>query len=452
MLKRLMAVAVMVCMCLGCYGCGDKKEADNRTEIRIWTNNSHSKEVVTKLAEKWNETTGKEKGIKIKYEVREGDPGQDVDVALAAGNAPEMFAYLSLSHIADGKILALDDIEGGKELMAKYPKELLSGYTFGGKTYCVPFSASTRGLVYNKDMFKKAGIVDENGEPTPPETWDEVVEYAKKLTNPDKGEYGIIFPMKWGTWVTSDMLSPGFSSIGFDGYNPVTGKYDYTGYEPIFNAIMQMKKDNSYFPGAEGLDNDPARAKFSEGVIGMKFAFSWDVGVFNDQFPAKCDWGVAEYPVVDKDNKYMSLMSINGDMVINKEAAEKVGVDKVFEVYKWWYSPEVITELYKNCYEIPVMSDMILDDELYSDKKGWKEFCALADISTPRPKGMPADLSGKEDIVSMFVNKVWPGEAKPATVLKEYTKIVNEGVEKYKKLHPEEDYEQYINKDWNIKR
>ncbi|UKI36827.1 MAG: hypothetical protein L6V93_00690 [Clostridiales bacterium] len=71
----------------------------------------------------------------------------------------------------------------------------------------------------------------------------------KKLTNVSKDEYGIAFPMKWDTWVTSDMLSPGFSSVGFDGYNPVTGEYDYTGYEPIFNAVMQIKgKTSLTFP------------------------------------------------------------------------------------------------------------------------------------------------------------------------------------------------------------
>lgn len=32
----------------------------------------------------------------------------------------------------------------------------------------------------------------------------------------------------------------------------------------------------------------------------MKMAISWDVGVLNDQFPAKCDWGVCDLPVMDE--------------------------------------------------------------------------------------------------------------------------------------------------------
>ncbi|UKI35906.1 MAG: hypothetical protein L6V93_17925 [Clostridiales bacterium] len=57
-------------------------------------------------------------------------------------------------------------------------------------------------------------------------------------------------------------------------------------------AIMQIKSDGSYYPGAEGIDNDPARARFAEGNIGMKIGYSWDVGVLNDQFPCKNATGV----------------------------------------------------------------------------------------------------------------------------------------------------------------
>ncbi|MBR6849880.1 MAG: extracellular solute-binding protein, partial [Lachnospiraceae bacterium] len=68
---------------------------------------------------------------------------------------------------------------------------------YNGKTYTVPITAGPQGLLYNKDLFKAAGLVDENGEPTPPETFDELVEYAKILTDVGKKQYGIILPLKW---------------------------------------------------------------------------------------------------------------------------------------------------------------------------------------------------------------------------------------------------------------
>ena len=81
---------------------------------------------------------------------------------------------------------------GGKELVAKYDGHLsYFTHTYKDKTYCLPFSTNTYALIYNKDMFKKAGLVDENGEPKAPETFDELREYDKT-----RKEFGIILPLK----------------------------------------------------------------------------------------------------------------------------------------------------------------------------------------------------------------------------------------------------------------
>ncbi|QBR92682.1 extracellular solute-binding protein [Nocardioides euryhalodurans] len=51
----------------------------------------------------------------------------------------------------------------------------LSSNVFDGKTYGVPQVTDTLGLMYNKELFEKAGIEE------PPTTWDEVDEAAKAL-------------------------------------------------------------------------------------------------------------------------------------------------------------------------------------------------------------------------------------------------------------------------------
>lgn len=56
-----------------------------------------------------------------------------------------------------------------------------------GRIYGLPWSTEAMSLVYNKDMFKEAGLDPEN----PPKTWADMVEYAKKLTV-DKDGDGII--------------------------------------------------------------------------------------------------------------------------------------------------------------------------------------------------------------------------------------------------------------------
>ena len=52
-----------------------------------------------------------------------------------------------------------------------------SYYTVEGKQYAMPFNVSTPMLYYNKDVFEAAGLDPE----TPPTTYDEVLEDAKKI-------------------------------------------------------------------------------------------------------------------------------------------------------------------------------------------------------------------------------------------------------------------------------
>ena len=51
----------------------------------------------------------------------------------------------------------------------------------GGKTWGIPFQRSTIVLYWNKELFKEAGLDPEKG----PANWDQMVEYAKKLTKTD---------------------------------------------------------------------------------------------------------------------------------------------------------------------------------------------------------------------------------------------------------------------------
>ena len=57
----------------------------------------------------------------------------------------------------------------------------LKGAEMNGKTYAVPQVTDTLGLLYNKEILKKAGIK------TPPKTWAEIEDAAKKIESEAKG-------------------------------------------------------------------------------------------------------------------------------------------------------------------------------------------------------------------------------------------------------------------------
>lgn len=455
-LKGIVALVLVFCMMFAFTGCGEKKAGDDGvTVVTFWSPSPHSKATYTKLVDEFNATTGKEKGIKIVYEIKEGDIGQQLELALASDQAPDLFVTGNIAQLAEkGQIAAIEDLGGCGELLEKYKDICVSETnTYNGKTYTIPIASTTRALVYNKDMFKNAGLVDENGEPTPPKTWDELREYAKKLTDASKKEYGIILPMKWSGWFDSDIISAAIPSLGHKGYDYKTGKFDYSDYKPIFDTYLGIKEDKSFVPGAESLDNDPARARFSEGGVGMKFAHSFDVAVFNDQFPAKIDWGVAPLPVLDVNGKqYKQPVSYGSSARINAKSLETVGKEKLSIVYNWFYSDEVIATAYKDSLNIPALPEIVRNTKIDNPKKGWTEFAAMLEESALIPNVAKYDISGESDLASLFINEVWSGKSTSDEVIAKFNNVINKGVERYKEVHPNYDITKDIYPNWEISK
>ncbi len=57
---------------------------------------------------------------------------------------------------------------------------------WNGKLYIMPQSASVVVQYYNVDLFREAGLPNRG-----PETWDELVQFAKKITDPTRGRRGL---------------------------------------------------------------------------------------------------------------------------------------------------------------------------------------------------------------------------------------------------------------------
>jgi ABC-type sugar transport system permease subunit/ABC-type glycerol-3-phosphate transport system substrate-binding protein len=120
-------------------------------------------------------------------------------MAMAGGVAPEVLYVnfrISDSYIQQQFLYPLDDYvaQWAKEedLSERiYPQvwPVIKRPGPDGKTHvwAVPYSTLVMALVYRKDLFREAGLDPDR----PPQNWDELFEYAKKLTVPEKGQYGI---------------------------------------------------------------------------------------------------------------------------------------------------------------------------------------------------------------------------------------------------------------------
>jgi multiple sugar transport system substrate-binding protein len=154
------------------------------------------------------------------------------------------------------------DSIGGKEKFVE--ASLKTGGAAGKDPTSVPYLGLVYGLYYNKKMFADAGL-------QPPTTWEELVSAAKKLTNPDKGVYGMA--MEGGSYTEGVHFAFIFGKQhGSDPFNS-SGKPDFTSDGQVAGVkqyVDLMGTDKVVNPSAAQYKNGPeAPGDFAKGKAAM---------------------------------------------------------------------------------------------------------------------------------------------------------------------------------------
>jgi multiple sugar transport system substrate-binding protein len=176
-------------------------------------------------------------------------------------------------------------------------------------------------LIWNRDIFRKAGLPDR-----PPETLDEMIQFARQITANLRGEgiYGFAMNMKGPASAYGRSLSPQWllaTGIAGTGYQPNLGRFRYDSEEGwvLLQAWQQLLSPDIVFPGAESLDIDPLRAQFADGKIGMYISYGFEPLVYmpEAQFPTTVDYSLAKIPVPGGNYKAKHSVAISGLNSIN---------------------------------------------------------------------------------------------------------------------------------------
>ena len=203
-------------------------------------------------------------------------------------NGPNIYKYADA-----GVILPLDDYISQSGLdMGKYPTAMNNLYNVDGKQYGIPMDYDTIGLWYNKELFDDAGIAY----PDETWTWEDLAAAAEKLTDAEKGIYGISagYADQGGFYNTvyaagGHILNEDNTACGFDDPHTIEG---------IQCWIDLMEK--GYSPSQASLDENADYVQFMSGKVAMLFAGDWYAAIFADpesDFADKCD--VALLPTIN---------------------------------------------------------------------------------------------------------------------------------------------------------
>jgi len=158
--------------------------------VAVWDINEPE---VRATAEDFNKQWGQELGIAVRVEpiAREVLREKEGTALMARTGAYDIVLLPSewIAELAEGNLLeSLDEYMADSPLPLHPDKNdwaspgMVEGYKYKSKLYGLPIYSDTILLFYRTDMFKQYGIVDSEGNAKPPETWEEYLEVAKKLT------------------------------------------------------------------------------------------------------------------------------------------------------------------------------------------------------------------------------------------------------------------------------
>ena len=263
--------------------------------IKIWDHLIAQQKVYDEQFEKFMKENP---DIKIEHSVfNVGQYANVVQLAFKGNTAPDLlYLPVSVYQVADEWLRPLTPYIDKKWLQQFPPNGCV---TVNGEVYSFPIASRSTTLVqplfWNRRLFAKAGL------DSPPATWDEFREYAKKITAVGNGKfYGFILGGQndfiWERNV--GFLAALAGAPGRDtGMDYKKGEYNYLqpGYEEAFKLLYALNEDKSIFPGIMSLNDEQARAYFATDRAAMIIGGTWNISGWK-KYP-NADYGVAPLPV-----------------------------------------------------------------------------------------------------------------------------------------------------------
>lgn len=201
---------------------------------------------------------------------------------MAGGTAPDVF-YVNFrklhTYIDQSFLYPLNEfIEKDPEVMDRVHPQIRKVITVDNQVYCIPWFQGALALFYRKDRFREVGL-DPN---RPPQNWDELYEYAKKLTDQDNGRWGFYFPQTNGSWYLTDFIWQAGGDVIEKGED---GKYRAVFNSPgAVKALLFYKKmtrdpwtrNGKTYRGVATVVNSPSQ-DIKMGKIAMWFGYSYEM-------------------------------------------------------------------------------------------------------------------------------------------------------------------------------
>ncbi|MGA5628463.1 ABC transporter substrate-binding protein [Streptomyces cellulosae] len=270
--RTLVALGVGALALTACGSDGDDA-ADGKTRITVNCMPPKSAKVDRQFFEE--ETAAFEKkNPDIDVVPHDAFPCQDpktFDAKLAGGQMEDVFYtyFTDARHVVDIN-QAADLTPYVKELKSysTIQQQLRDIYTVDGKVYGIPRTGYSMGLIYNRELFQKAGLDPD----APPATWDEVRTAAKKIAALGDGVVGYAdySAQNQGGWhFTAELYSQGGDVVSADGKNATV---DTPEGRAVLQTLHDMRWKDESMGSKQLLVINDAQQMMGSGKLGMYLA------------------------------------------------------------------------------------------------------------------------------------------------------------------------------------
>ena len=224
-------------------------------------------------------------------------------------------------------------------------------------TWMVPLTSSTFVLFYNKTMFAEAGLTN------PPSNWQEMREYAKTLTNPDKDLYGFTLFMNEEPPANGSIVIMYPLIYAAGGRTVVDGKpsVEDPAVLQTLQFINDLHSDGSVIPGTTSKPEVQMVEEFSNGNIGMMIENTAHIGTLANRNP-DLDYGLIPIPPVNSGDT-PQLRSHGWELAMSSRSEHK---QEAWTFINWLISKGPNAELAEASANIP--GNKAADVSFYNDK------------------------------------------------------------------------------------
>lgn len=352
LLAAMLCVAMAATSLVGCGGSGDsgkdtdtaksseKGSDEEKVELTIWETSRNKDDWYTSMEKKFLE---EHPNITLNKVVKEGDPGNEFYQAVASGTAPDLvncsFTMMD-SYITSGILEPLNQYTDEWDEWGNFTKEYVDMFTKDGKVYGVPNQVAPMLFGYNKALFEEAGIKE------PPKTWDEAVEVAKKINDPDNQVAGYAtLAAEWTEWFFQYYVWQAGGDLTKENED---GTAELTFTDPaVIKAAEYYQKLKS-----EGVLQSDLTLKFSDlvtnfglGKIGMMpFAGDWVSEAITKGIDPD-DIGLCLPPAGPSGKQ---TTAIGGDCWVINAKADQAKKDAAWEYIKYYTGKDYRASYYEN--------------------------------------------------------------------------------------------------------